>query len=100
MKCPPPIPLLCGFTIPRQTIPAIAASTAFPPLIRMSLNSFSFSSLIRRKWGEKEGISVVAFQSPSTTRDLQPLKQRNTCREDHPGEEASAGATKQSRNFY
>lgn len=34
---PPPIPLLCGFVIPRQNMEAMAASIALPPLIRILL---------------------------------------------------------------
>jgi hypothetical protein len=34
---PPPIPALCGLTAPMQKTVAIAASTAFPPSTKTSL---------------------------------------------------------------
>jgi hypothetical protein len=44
---PPPIPALCGLTAPMQKIVATAASTAFPPSTKTSLqkdlkNDFNF----------------------------------------------------------
>ena len=37
MRNPPPMPMLCGLTTPLQKMVATAASTAVPPLARISL---------------------------------------------------------------